>query len=48
MKLLHGIAIGTGALILAYLGFKNPSAVASIFKSGGEQYVAGVKALQGR
>lgn len=48
MKLIHGIALGMGLLILTYLGVKNAGGVATIFNSGGPQIINGVKALQGR
>jgi uncharacterized membrane protein YuzA (DUF378 family) len=48
MKLIHGILIGIGGLILVYLGVNNPNGVATIFGAAGSQTNTLVKTLQGR
>jgi hypothetical protein len=48
MKLLHGIFLGMGLLILVYLGVRNKDGVVAIFNSTGQNTIGITKALQGR
>ncbi len=47
MKVIQGLLLGIGLLILVYLGVKNSPAVVSIFNATGKQSVSLIKQLQG-
>lgn len=48
MQLAHAIAMGMLMLILAYLAFKNPDGVKSMFAGAKDFTVGDITALQGR